>query len=458
MGIKLDWEIESEQTAVRGTGEDRSVRRRRRIAQVRLLFVVLLVIGFFAALYGLVWWRLGKIDAELRRALVDTVGAEVATLRISDRQAYLDIQRSASDVWLQLQQATFDEYQQLKTNYDVQLTGNVVSVEVSGTRGRVQVEEIINGVPYVQTWFYWRYAEDGWRHVPPDYTFWGETVTLERTGVIVRYQDVDTDFAGALATSLESWLSFTCTSLDCTGLPLLEVEIIPRPGLAASWSEIAPWTLHVPSPYVGRARLDRPFDTPLQQALAALMAERLVARVTGSVQPVPYTDAAYLTQAVKHWLAGQFTQVDTQSYLVQTYAERYGSAAVGRTLQSLTPDAPLSILNAPAGVAGLDTLEVDWRDYLTWRLNTEAELHAAQNQAGFVAMYDTREQAVADLAFSRFAQPVSTVPREVMAVQPERQPDSTLILKATVRVGEAENVSQETARFRLADGVWRRIN
>ncbi|MEL7233422.1 MAG: hypothetical protein AAGK74_02930, partial [Chloroflexota bacterium] len=164
MGIKLDWEIEAEQSVVQGSGEDKEAKRRRRMAQLRLLLGVVILIGLFASVYGFFVWRLRIVDNEIQRALTDTVQAEVTTLRVSDRNAFLDIQRSASETWAQAQLAEFDEYQALKVNYDVQLTGNVVDVVVDGSRGRVQVEEIIDGIPYVQTWFYWRYAEDGWRH------------------------------------------------------------------------------------------------------------------------------------------------------------------------------------------------------------------------------------------------------------------------------------------------------
>ncbi len=52
MGIKLDWEIETDQARVSSTGEDKDAARRRRLLRVRLLaFVVfvLLVVGAVAA-------------------------------------------------------------------------------------------------------------------------------------------------------------------------------------------------------------------------------------------------------------------------------------------------------------------------------------------------------------------------------------------------------------------------
>ena len=123
--------------------------------------------------------------------LSQTTEAEVAALRIGDRQAYMALQRSASEEWLASQSAVFDAYQSRKINSDIQLTGRVVDVQIDGSRGRVQVEEIENDTPYVNTWFYWYYAEEldeqgrqiapaGWFHVPADYTFWGAPTTIER--------------------------------------------------------------------------------------------------------------------------------------------------------------------------------------------------------------------------------------------------------------------------------------
>ncbi|MEM6527846.1 MAG: hypothetical protein AAF653_06100 [Chloroflexota bacterium] len=454
MGIKLDWEIEAEQSVVQGGGEDLESRRQRRLAQLRLLLGIFILIGLFGAVYGFFVWRLNVVDREIERALVDTVQAEVATLRVSDRNAFLNIQRSASESWAQEQIAEFDEYQALKVDYDVQLTGNVIRVEVDGSRGRVQVEEIIDGIPYVQTWFYWRYADDGWRHVPPDYTFWGEQQTIDRGTVIIRYDDVDRPLAERMADELSRWVAFACGPLNCDGLPPLAVAIVPVQGGELKWSETNSCLLEVPSPFVGRARYDRPFDSALQQAVADAIAVRLVEQSAGAVQPIPATEAAFARDALEAWLIGGFTSIDTRSYFMSSYVTRYGEEALGSAVQSLDTSASLQNFASAAGVASIAQLEVDWRDYLMWRLNLEEELRRQGNEALFVSLYDTRDPLVTDLAFSRFQQPVLDVTYDVASVQLDTGVDGLPILRALARGGEAEQIVE----YRLVDSTWKRIN
>ncbi|MBZ0286777.1 MAG: hypothetical protein K8I30_04120, partial [Anaerolineae bacterium] len=167
MGIQLDWEIEAEQEQVRQAREDPLMRRQRWRARLRVLMIFLLVIALFAGGAAAIWLRLRAVDQEIENMLRTTVEAEVTALRIGDVNAFLSIQRSASSDWPMTQQAAFDAYQALKLERDVQLTGRVISANVDHLRGRVAVEEIIDGVPYTRIWFYWRY-DDGWRHVPPD--------------------------------------------------------------------------------------------------------------------------------------------------------------------------------------------------------------------------------------------------------------------------------------------------
>jgi hypothetical protein len=459
MGLHLDWEIEAEQSTVRGHKEDRRSARARRLARLRLLLGIIIVLGMLAAIYGVFAWRLRVVDAEIRRALQDTVQAEVTTLRIADRNAFLNIQRSASDAWIQQQAATFDAYQRLKNEQDIQLTGNIVNIDVNGPRGRVQVQEIIDGVPYVRTWFYWRYAGDeGWRHVPPDYTYWGDPATIEAEGVVVNYQALDEPVAIAISEHVSQWLSSTCAILPCDNLPLLNVQITPQPELNIGWDETAPWTLRVPSPYVGIARADRPFDTPLRTQTANLIASRLLMQATGSIQPTYPADAVFVRGAVQTWLVGRYTDLDTASHLISSYANYYGPQAVGQVLQGMSPGSDIRVLLAPAGADALNNLAVDWRDYLTWRLNLENELHQQRNQVAFVALYDTRLGDVANIAFSRFEQARDYQRYEVTQVQPVIQPDGTPALQTIVQVGEADNTRQEEILFRLSDGVWKRAN
>jgi len=459
MGLKLDWEIEAEQSTVKREKEDRSSARARRMARLRILLGILLIGGVLGGIYGVFVWRLRVVDAEIQRALEDTVRAEVTTLRVADRNAFLSIQRSATLDWQNEQTATFNQYQQLKSENSVQLTGDILSSDVQGSRARVQVQEIIDGVPYVQTWFYWRYADaEGWRHVPPDYAFWGSEEAIESERVRVTYFSLDQRVAEAVSVSVTDWIDTTCAALGCAELPQITIDIVPEPGLTARWNETGPWRLELPSPYVGRARLDRPFSDETRARVATLVAERLLVHITGSVQPTFPADAVFLQGAVEDWLVGRFTSLDRGSHLIRSYAERYGENAVGEALRNTAPGSDIRVLLAPAGVDALNQLEVDWRDYLSWRLELENELHRQRDEANFVSLYDTRLDEVAGLSFQRFAAANAYEDQTVVAVQPETQPDGVPGLRATVQVGEGDAARQQEVLFRLSDGVWKRAN
>ena len=275
MGIRLDWEIEAEQARIQRAGEDPEIARRRRTARVRLLLFILIVVALLAGVAGVISWRLQEVDAQITQLLRNTVDAEVAALRIGDESAFLTTQRSASDEWTQEQTQVFEDYQQRKLTQNIQLTGLISDMTIDDMRARVNVQEIIDGVPYTRVWFYWRY-DDGWRHVPPDYTFWGDVETYQGQGVNVRYQTVDEAVATEIGTRTEAWLQETCGAVSCEGLPEISVEVLPVDGLQVSWSANNPWLLQVPSPYMSRARSDMPFDVALQASVGNLLAERLV--------------------------------------------------------------------------------------------------------------------------------------------------------------------------------------
>jgi len=456
MGIHLDWEIEAEQEQVRQAGEDPQSARRRRRARLRVLLIILVVLGIFGGIFAGIFLRLRAVDEQVEQALRNTVEAEVAALRIGDENAFLNIQRSATDDWLTAQDELFNAYQTLKLERDVRLTGRVVDATVNGLRGRAQVEEIIDNVPYTRVWFYWRY-EDGWRHVPPDYTFWGEVKTFDAQGVSVRYNGVDELLAQEVGQKLESWLKIGCEAISCGTLPEIQVEIVPDEALALKWSDSNPWQLQFPSPYTRQARLDMPFDLNLQLQVAGLLGERLVTVASKSMQPTYPADAYYLRSAVGSWLVGRFAQIDTNSFLIASLAQNYGAQAVGRLMQTMTPDSSANILNTITGTTSLEQANLDWRDFFTWRLALENDLITRRDETNFLALYDTRDEAVRNAAYERYNAGGTGEQRIVVSAIPENAPDGSFILRAIVQVGGAGG-RQEAALFRVVDGVWKRAN
>lgn len=456
MGIKLDWEIEAEQTHVKSAGEDPETRRRRRLARLRLLLFVLGVLAILGAIVGFIYLRLETVEYAVEELLRNTVDAEIAALRLGDWGAFSAAQRSASGEWLQKQEQTFQDYQALKLNSSVQLTGRILDLTIDRTRARVAVEEIINGVPYTRIWFYWRY-DDGWRHVPPDYTFWGDVRRFDGQGVSVRFQAVDAPLAASLGPRLEQWLRIGCAALACGTLPAVMVDIVPDEGLQISWSGSNPWLLQVPSPYIRRARADMPFDLELQFSAAGLLAERLVLAATNNLQPVYPADAYHLRQAVISWLVGRFVEMNTNSFLIGSLAQNYGETAVGRLLQLMQPDSDARIFNEVAGVTSLEQASLDWRDLLTWRLVTEDELIRRRDEANFLALYDTRDAMVRELAYQRFAAAPLDLQKVVISAPLETGADGTPQIRAVVQAGD-DPANRQEVLFRLVDGSWRRAS
>lgn len=366
MGIRLDWEIEAENERVESAGEDPESLRRRWRARLRLFGLLLVVLTFAGMVIGGLVLRLRQVDWEIEQALRDTVETEVATLRIGDHRTFQEMQRSATDEWLARQDELFGEYQTLllEKGENVQLTGHVIAASVDGQRGRVQVEEIIDGARYVQTWFYWRY-EDGWRHVPPDYTFWGTPQTLQNDRVTLYYRELDQPAAQLAFDQLTAWLTTGCEALSCAAVPHLTVDIVPNPLAQVQW--VDNWMLQIPSPYLERAPVDAPLTPGTRFQLAVLMARRLVDEqvATGLTG-----EAAFLRDAVVSWLVERFAQVQMESYLVYSLAARYDAPAVGRLLSALTPDATAAVLSQVTGMP-LEQAGLDWRDYIEWRLSQE---------------------------------------------------------------------------------------
>jgi hypothetical protein len=457
MGIRLDWEIEAEQSHMQRAGEEAVTARRRRAARLRLLVFVLVIIGILGGGVYFVLSRLQAVDAEIAQALRNTVDAEVTALRLGDLAAFSSAQRSASDAWMTEQQALFDNYQMLKVQDNIELTGQILDLTIDHTRARVKVQEIINGVPYTRVWFYWRY-DDGWRHVPPDYTFWGEVKTYEVANVKVRYQTVDEPLATTMGDKLAGWVQTACAALTCGDLPLLAVEIVPDEALQTSWSSNNSWLLQMASPFVRRARSDMPFDTDLQFAVANLLAERLVTEASNNMQPVYPADAYYLRQAIVSWLVGRFVQVNTNAFVVSSLATNYGDSAVGRLLAAMKPDSTVALLGQVAGVSSLEQANLDWRDYLTWRVVTEDNLIKQRDDVNFLTFYDTRDDAARNLASQRFSEIPPDLSKVIVSEQLETDAMGIPVIRAVMVTGENEKAVRQEVLFRLADSVWKRLN
>lgn len=471
MGIRLDWEIESDQRSIKGSGEDPNRKRARRGALLRLLILVGILLGAVAVVGYLIYDRLNEVDAEIERILRDTVESEVAALRISDRSAFLQYQWEGSDAWLDVQQATFEDYEQrLRENPNFQLTGNILDVTIDDPRARVEVQEIESGVPYTRLWFYYRFEqdtdEDGladvwqWYHVPQDTTFWGESTTIETDRVLLRYNEFDQPLAEPLAQQIDGWITTACETIDCAGLPQITVDIETEDlNSRIQWSDSAIWRLEVLSPYTDRMRTDMPFSPALRSAAATLVAERLTMYAAGFPTVAPNTAADYfINTAIPSWMVGRFLQANTGADLVESLIQNYGPDALSQLLRTLQTDPRISALSQVGGLP-LDQVNLNWRDFFQWRLEREGALIAAQNTNAVLELYDTRDQVVTDAMYARLNQPQPVEPIQVTSVTPTApSPTGEAQFNVNARIGQADAASEVMVTFRLVDGVWKRAS
>lgn len=475
MGVKLDWDIEAEKGKHKEHREDGEQRKSRRLGVFRLLLVVAVFALFLGAIVYLVFQRVEQVDQYVEQLLTDTVQAEVAALRVGDLDAFLAQQKSATGDWEVTQSQTFEAYQSLKVSSDVVLSGRIISVEIDDQRGRVQVEEIIDGVPYVRTWNYWRYTADvrcltaeldetvqcdeGWFHVPPDYTFWGDSATIENDNYIIRYRTVDEQVARALDASLDNWFVDLCSYFDCATIPFITVDIIPAPQSPVRWQEgdAGTWQLIIPSPYTDLARADIPFDNQLQIDVAEVFVSRIIDQTTAN-DGFPSSDALYLRNSITAWLVGRFVQLNPETYLLESLIAQYGNDIVVSILRNLQPTSDISLLATSAGVASVADLQVDWRDFVLWRLESEDDLIEARNEAGWIAFYDFTDNTVRDVAYQRYQNNFIASSRIVSETSITVSSTGIPQLIARVNVTRGFETGEEIIVFNLVNGNWLRAN
>lgn len=470
MGVKLDWDIEAEQGKNKQHKEDSEQRSARYLGVFRLLLSVAVFAAILVGIVYVIMQRWEQVNQRQEQVLVDTVQAEVAALRVGDQVSFNALQQSATDDWYIEQQQRFNDYQTLKVESNVILTGQVLSTEIDGRRARVQVEEIIDGVPYVQTWFYWNYnirQEDetdedilGWYHVPPDYTFWGEASEITNESHIIRYSLVDEALANDLNTALENWLADTCLYLDCSTIPLITIDIIPAPNNEVRWANDDPtiWQMLLPSPYTGRARADMPFDNTLQIETANAVANRLIDHISNDAQPLPASDAAYLQETIATWMLGRFVQINPETHLIQSFVDNYDVNSISNILTNLQSTSNLSLLASVAGVQSIPELNVDWRDFILWRLELEDRLIESGDEATWTTLYEFSDESIRAIAYQRFVNTFTATNRTILEANLNLSETGIPQLVARVSVTRGFETGEEIIVFNLIDGTWKRVN
>jgi hypothetical protein len=103
-------------------------------------------------------------------------------------------------------------------------------------------------------------------------------------------------------------------------------------------------------------------------------------------------------------------------------------------------------------------MRLDWRDFLTWRLVTESDLIQRRDEAGFLSLYDTRDETARTLAYQRFNAPMVGGQPTVVSVQQETGLDGLPLLRAAIETTDPLGTTRSEALFRLVDQTWKRLS
>jgi hypothetical protein len=462
LGVRLDWRIEAEQVQ-RRSGEDPRSRRQRWRKLSRLVLLILVVVGIVSGVTLAVAARLSSVDAALRQHLIDAAQAEVTALRLGDFEAFMGLQRSASEAWITGQRDRFNRYQDLKTSAGLDLTGETASAAIDGQRGRVVLVERLEGIAYHTVWFYWRY-NDGWRHVPSDYTFWGVENTLAGQAADVRYHELDTALAEMLQPRVDRWWADGCRLLACSGegddTPRLLVDVVATPDQMVRWDQDVDLTLTVPSPLAGdeRAPADEVLPNALEDDVARALAERLfdqamVAPLPDSEVTANADDAAWLRSSAIEWLTASFTGRSELRNLAftQSLIDRFGAPALAQLARALGQNPTLGAMVDALG-GPLETLNVDWRPFFQWRLDLEKTLLSRNDTGALAALWDMNDPTAQAALQNRMQAPLQAtaqVQQASLSYGPDGLPQAA--------VGVTVDGAPAIVYFRLIDGTWKRF-
>ena len=452
--IRFEWNVESQQID-RSDGEDPEEKSRRRRGIIILLALIVALLLTIALVLALVRQRIRQVERQYEQLLQDTVKAEVAALRIGDLNSFLNVQSRDDANWFDRQRATFQQYSDLKAAGAIELTGSLLAVDVDGERARVLVQENINELPYARLWFY-RRAGEGWQHTAPDFSFWGAESELESENVVIRYRAADRDFARQLSKALQDWLHRGCDILECGNLPKMRVAIVADATSDTAWIDERQMRLRIRSPYIDITRADTPFDGWLQLRVSTMLAERLVDAHTHYLESTEPHDADFLRQSAIAWLSEVFTRLDSGATLMRSLADQYGSDKVSRLLTQLSATSDISILQAVINEP-FESADLDWRDFVEWRLALEQALIRDGRENDWLALYDTSVEEARLAAYERFSADAAEQSYRVIDLLLWSSPDGAPQLRATVQASGG-GIADEIVLFNLVSGVWKRAS
>ena len=248
-----------------------------------------------------------------------------------------------------------------------------------------------------------------------------------------------------------------CEILECGNIPMLTIDVVTDATESVTWADESSMRMIVRSPYVDIARADTPFDGGMRLQVSTLLAERLVNAHTDYLAPVFPHDAVYLRGAAIAWLTEQFTRLDSGAVLVRSLADSFGNDKIAQVLSLLTETSDMSLVQRVSDQR-LEEANLDWRDFIEWRLETEADLSAARAQNEWLSLYDTSDEGVRTVAYERFKLHAPAQEHIVIDHLIWTKPDGSPQLRLTVQVGEDEQADEQIILFNLVNDVWKRAS
>ena len=149
--------------------------------------------------------------------------------------------------------------------------------------------------------------------------------------------------------------------------------------------------------------------------------------------------------------------LDGRASLVGSLATNYGTEQVAQLLSVLNPNDDMSRLQQIIPDP-LELADLDWRDFIAWRLRIEAELIAARAENEWLQLYDTSEESVRITAYERFSQNAPTMANTVIDQLVWTNEEAMPQLRVTIQVSEDDDAEVEIVLFNLVNQVWKRAS
>ena len=456
MGIRLDWEVESE-AGWAEIGEDPAAIAARRRKRIRARNVIGVLIAVSTIVGGVFLWRTRQLNNQIRGDLDVVVAAETLALRIGDKDAFLNAQSDLAQ-WRTLQSIAYEGYQDLGERINV--TGELINTDFGADKATVTLREELDGIAYDVLWFYEYRDEAGWLHVPPRTDYWGASQEKATTAADFVYHERDAALVELLSLRINGWWETGCRMTNCTDKPTRpEIRIEPDPLTRLRYAPYDDDTITIPSPAISRERADGSIEPDLLQGLAELLAvrwaEHTVAEQTGLPQSGEFSQATWLAGELEAWMRHAFDADAPPSAVLDSLTETYGqnaaeAFAIGAARIELD-ESPLPLLEEITETAAHD-LAIGWETYLTHQL--KAELHLLNSGFGTEAalLYRDPERiqpgVVLDIPVEAIAEPDSV---EVMRTE---WSGDVLWAEVEYSVAGIDEVVRSYEPFRIVEGRW----